>query len=107
MAAHDDPTDESRTPGPETIVTPLTSMETQVGAHVIQALEQTETVAVITMVTGGRTGQQIISIPLDDHDMENVHALLQRLDGQDAPETDQCVGFHCEFPGSRTRTSTE
>ena len=64
----------------------------------MQALGQSDTVAVVTMVTGSSTGQQIVSLPLDAEEMEHVQALLAQVDANDEPHTEKCVGFHCPYP---------
>ena len=94
----DETSSESQPQEPQTLVTPLTSIQTQVGTHIMQALGQAETVAVITMVTGSSTGQQIVSMPLDADDMNQVQTLLAQVDANDEPHTEKCVGFHCDYP---------
>lgn len=76
-------------------VTPLISLEQQVGGHVIHALQQPETVAVLTTVVPGPNGSQcIVSVGLNADHMEDVQQILaeSRL-----PENERvpCVGFHC------------
>ena len=57
-------TAEKETEGVPHFVTPLRPIVHQVGEHVLAALEQEETVAVLTTITGSNRGQQVVSIPL-------------------------------------------
>ena len=81
----------------QTLATPLVSMSEQVGQHLMTALSQTETVAVLTTVTGSRRGKQVISIPLSEEQLHEVQMLLQRVEESQEPDQVDCVGFHCEF----------
>ena len=82
------------------ISTPLTSMAEQIGQHVISALNQADTIAVLTTITGSRIGRQVVSLPLDPKQMNDIQMLLTDLDEHDEPETLDCVGFHCQFDES-------
>ena len=75
-------------------ITPLISIERQVGAHVIHALQQEHTVAVLTTVVPGPDGSQcIVSVGLNADHMEDVQQLL--ADSQQIEPRVPCVGFHC------------
>jgi hypothetical protein len=77
------------------VVTPLVSLEQQVGAHVIHALQQQDTVAVLTTVMPGPNGSQcIVSVGLNADRMDDVQQLLAE---SQLPEVERvpCVGFHC------------
>ncbi|MCI0363279.1 MAG: hypothetical protein L0219_05310 [Phycisphaerales bacterium] len=79
-------------------VTPLVAMEAQVGGHVIHALQQENTVAVLTTVVPGPTGAQcIVSVGLDAERMDQVQELLSASQTK-AQEGIPCVGFHCLLP---------
>ncbi len=77
------------------LITSLHSIPNQVGSHVMSALAQEETVAVLTAVTGSSHGQQVVSIPLTAEQMQQVHGLIQTIHESDEPERVPCVGFHC------------
>ena len=86
--------DQSRSQ-PGMVVTHLQTTEQQVGGHVIGALQQANTVAVLTTVVPRADGQSIVSVGLDEATLEQVRALLA-----DAPNVEDlprvpCVGFHC------------
>ena len=82
--------------GIPTLVTPLATIATQVGEHVLSAIHNNdETVAVITTVTGSKQGPQVISIPLNAEHMQQVHVLMNEIHTSDEPERVPCVGFHC------------
>ena len=77
------------------LITSLHSIPNQVGSHVMSALAQEETVAVLTTVTGSSHGQQVISIPLTAEHVQQVHELIQSIHESNEPERVPCVGFHC------------
>ena len=82
--------------GSPTLVTPLSTIATQVGEHVLSAIHNDEeTVAVITTVTGSKTGPQVISIPLNAEHLQQVNVLMNEIHASDEPERVPCVGFHC------------
>lgn len=87
-------------PGVKHFVTPLMPIEQQVGLHVINALQQPDTVAVLTTVMSGAGGQQhIVSIGLDQESLDQVQAL--QAEHQEAESSRvPCIGFHCFLPGA-------
>ncbi|HJN71764.1 MAG TPA: hypothetical protein QF528_04140 [Phycisphaerales bacterium] len=87
--------DEAKQEGIPTFVTPLQPIAKQVGEHVMTALEDKETVAVLTTVTGSAAGQQVVSIPLTSEHLQQVHGLIEEIHTSDEPERVPCVGFHC------------
>ncbi|MEE2787292.1 MAG: hypothetical protein VX589_08130 [Myxococcota bacterium] len=82
---------------PQTLVTPIASLAEQVGQHVLSALSQDETVAVLTTITGSRHGKQVISMPLNAHTLHEVQSLLHAVEENDEPERMACIGFHCAW----------
>lgn len=84
-------------------VTPLHPIVLQVGQHVLSALEDEETVAVLTTITGSSQGQQVISVPLTAEHVQQVHALISEIHSSDEPETVACVGFHCLLDQEETK----
>jgi len=86
---------ETKTEGVPHFITPLRAIASQVGEHVLAALEHEETVAVLTTVTGSKDGQQVVSIPLTGEHLEQVHDLIEEIHESDSPEKIPCVGFHC------------
>lgn len=67
----------------------------QVGEHIIGALQQPDTVAVLTTVAVGPDGKQrVISAALDPARMQQVQELLTAAD-QERETEEPCVGFHC------------
>jgi hypothetical protein len=87
--------DEPKPEGIPTFVTPIQPIAKQVGEHVMAALEDEETVAVLTTITGSTAGQQVISIPLSSEHLQQVHGLIEEIHFSDEPERVPCVGFHC------------
>jgi hypothetical protein len=91
------PSDQSGQPPstPRQFVTPLKSIQQQVGESVIHALQHEETMAVLTTVMAiGDGSQQIVSVGLDQSQMEKINELL-RQSQEAACERVPCVGFHC------------
>tara|TARA_B100000959_G_C14928631_1_gene602597 strand:+ start:239 stop:574 length:336 start_codon:yes stop_codon:yes gene_type:complete len=76
-------------------VTPLLPIASQVGEHVISAMEHEGTVAVLTTITGSNQGRQVVSIPLTAEHVQQVHSLIEEIHEADEPERVPCVGFHC------------
>ena len=81
--------------GVQHFVTHLHPIASQVGDHVLSALQHDETVAVLTTITGSTHGQQVISIPLTAEHVQQVHAFIEEIHQSDEPEHVSCVGFHC------------
>ena len=76
-------------------VTQIRSAEHQVGEHIINALQDPETVAVLTtVVVGPEGGQHIVSAALDPEMLEEVQRMLLKAEEEHDEET-PCVGFHC------------
>ncbi len=76
-------------------VTQIRSAEHQVGEHIINALQDSDTVAVLTtVVIGPEGGQHIVSAALDPDMLEEVQKMLAKAE-QERDEETPCVGFHC------------
>ncbi len=78
-------------------ITPLASIEQQVGAHVTAALKHPDTVAALSTVAMRQDGTQcIVSVGLDAEAMEQVQALLQNARKENKQRI-PCIGFHCRL----------
>lgn len=76
-------------------VTSIKDVHQQVGEHVIAALQQPNTVAVVTSVVVGPGGKQhIVSAALDPQKAALVNQLISGAQQQRKEEI-QCVGYHC------------
>ncbi|HBE69575.1 MAG TPA: hypothetical protein DDW52_15625 [Planctomycetaceae bacterium] len=76
-------------------VSTVKDMQTQIGEHVLAALQHEGTVAVVTSVVVGPGGKQhIVSAALDPQQAAVVNGLLAGAHEQRVEE-EQCVGFHC------------
>jgi len=76
-------------------MTRIKTAEQQIGEHIIRALQDPDTVAVLTAVVIGPDGtQQIVSAALDPETMSDVQKLLHAAEQQRDDEV-PCVGFHC------------
>ena len=76
-------------------ITQIRSAEHQVGEHIINALQDPDTVAVLTtVVIGPKGGQHIVSAGLDPETLEEVQNMLAKAQ-QERREDIPCVGFHC------------
>lgn len=84
------------------ISTPLTSFTEQVGQHVVTALQQEDTVAVISAIVPGigHGGDRIVSMPVGPAMMAQIDALLQGAHQIPQEEFEEkCIGFQCQIPG--------
>ncbi len=76
-------------------VTRIKSAEQQIGEHILTALQEDGTVAVLTaVVVGADGGQRIVSAALDPNMLQQVQLLLADAQTQRNEEI-PCVGFHC------------
>ena len=76
-------------------VTRIKSAEHQVGEHILAALQDDETVAVLTAVVAAPDGsQQIVSAALDPNMLQEVQEILRKAEERRQDEV-PCVGFHC------------
>ncbi len=76
-------------------VTRIKSAEHQVGEHIITALQDPDTVAVLTAVVVGTDGTQaVVSAALDPGMLQQVQKLLHTAEEKRDEEV-PCVGFHC------------
>jgi hypothetical protein len=76
-------------------VSKVKNFDQQIGEHVLAALQHPNTVAVLTTVVVGPTGEQhIVSASLNSQKMSQVNQLLE--DAQEVMVEDEvCYGFHC------------
>lgn len=79
------------------MMSPLKSMELQIGEHVFEALQQDETVGVLSFVNAVDGEQRIFSVPLNADLLGRVQELLGESNIEDSPRV-PCVGFHCPRP---------
>lgn len=76
-------------------VTTIKNAEQQVGEHVIAALQQDNTVAILTTAVVGPDGQQrVVSVGLNDERLAQVEEILKQA-AEERQDEEPCVGFHC------------
>ena len=76
-------------------VTQIKSAEHQVGEHILVALQDPGTVAVLTAVLVGPDGtQRIVSAALNPDLLQQVQEIMQ-VAQETRDEEVPCVGFHC------------
>ena len=75
-------------------VTQIKSAEHQMGEHIITALQDPNTVAVLTAIVAGPAGQALVSAALDPDMLEQVQKILHNAEVKRSEEV-PCVGFHC------------
>ncbi len=76
-------------------VSKIKNLDQQIGEHVVQALQHTDTVAVLTTVVLGPSGDQhIVSAAISPSKMAQINALLQDA-VEDRIDDEICLGFHC------------
>ena len=76
-------------------VSKIKNLDLQIGEHVLAALQQPDTVAVLTTIVIGPGGEQhIVSAALNPQRMSQVNELLEEAQ-QERVEDEVCYGFHC------------
>lgn len=76
-------------------VSKIKNLEQQVGEHVVAALQHEDTVAVITTVVAGPSGEQhIVSAAINPSRMAQINALLVEAE-EERQDDEICLGFHC------------
>ena len=84
-------------------VTKLLTIERQVGEHVLIALEQPETVAVLTTVASGIRNDRVVSVPLSREQVEDITSILAKAQEEPDEEDDSpTIGFHVVLDGTDT-----
>jgi hypothetical protein len=84
-------------------VTTIKNAEQQVGEHIIQALQHSDTVAVLTTVVMAPDGQQhVVSAALDPERLQQVQEILQAAEAEREKE-EPCIGFHCFVKSKRDK----
>jgi len=76
-------------------ITRLQTIERQVGEHILAALEDEETVAVLTTVASGLRADRIVSVPLSREQVADItHVLQQAQVDPDEDDAEPTIGFH-------------
>ena len=83
--------------GIKTLVSPLQPISQQVGEHIITALKQPDTAAVLTSIVPGFPTDRLASIPLTTQQTLQIRALLEQqqlaiIEGEEE-EQDRNIGF--------------
>ena len=86
-------------PGPRHHVTSIRTVERQVGDHVMAALEDTDTVAVLTTIVGGVRTDRIVSLPLNGEQAAAVSELLQAAQAEAEEDAEDEDGWREGFLG--------
>ena len=87
--------------GIKTFVSDLEPISQQVGKHIITALQQPNTAAVLTSIVPGFPTDRIASIPISKEQMIQIRMLLQQeqlaaMAPESAPEEDRSIGFRVD-----------
>ncbi|MEL6341773.1 MAG: hypothetical protein AAFV53_01475 [Myxococcota bacterium] len=96
MADEQDPKPSSPRPqGLVQMVTPLQSLNEQVGHHVLQALQQPNSVALLSTIVPGVGQDRVVSVPLTPQQFQAVQGLLMQLMSpqQLPPMMRRAIGF--------------
>jgi len=76
-------------------VSKIKNLELQIGEHVLAALQHPDTVAVLTTVVVGPSGDQhIVSAAINPQRMSEVNEILEEAQ-QERVDDEVCFGFHC------------
>lgn len=83
----------------KTFVTDLRPVTEQVGAHVLNALQDDACVAVVTTIATGFPTDRVVSVPLNAEQMHEVGIILNEVAAEpDGPDDLPCIGFQCRLP---------
>lgn len=76
-------------------VSKIKNLEQQIGEHVLAALQHPDTVAVLTTVVVGPSGDQhIVSAAINPQRMSEVNEILEEAQ-EERVDDEVCFGFHC------------
>ncbi|MDG2292618.1 MAG: hypothetical protein P8L37_08150 [Phycisphaerales bacterium] len=76
-------------------VTHLSTIERQVGEHVLAALEDPDAVAVLTTIASGIRADRVVSMPLSSAQVADISSVLAQAQIEPDEETDEpTIGFH-------------
>ena len=77
------------------MVTPIHSINEQIGGHIIGAFQRPGTAAVLSVVMPGLGPDRIVSIPMDPSQLRAVQGLLATMvgPGELSPEARRAIGF--------------
>ena len=89
----------------KTFVSELSPVTHQIGSHIMSALSEANTAAVLTSLVPGFPQDRIASIPVTRAQLQRIHQLLaeeQRvaLEATEKEEQDRSIGFHVDIPDS-------
>ena len=83
----------------ETVMAHLLPVSEQIGRNVMAALNDPDSVAVLTTVVAGLGADRVVSVGLTPQQMHDVGILLQEIEGEDeetAQDEQRCIGFQCQ-----------
>ena len=83
----------------ETMMAHLLPVSEQIGRNVMAALEDPDSVAVLTTVVPGVGADRVVSVGLTPQQMHDVGILLQEIEEEDddsAQDEKRCIGFQCQ-----------
>ena len=87
-------------------VTDLNPIEQQIGGHILSALSQPGTAAVLTSIVPGLGRDRVASIPLTQQQIIMIQSMLQQdqrlatTQERDEEEEERSIGFQIEMPDS-------
>ena len=89
---------------PSPHVTPLRSIERQVGEHVLNALDEDEAVAVLTTIAAGVRNDRVVSVPLNRGQVNAIRDILEQAqeEARQADDEDEADGRREGFLGFHT-----
>ena len=86
----------------KSFVTELQPITQQVGTHILTALSEDGTAAVLTSIVPGLGSDRVASIPVSREQLmlinQILHAQQQRMIEEPTDEDDRSIGFQIEMP---------
>jgi 4-hydroxy-3-methylbut-2-en-1-yl diphosphate synthase IspG/GcpE len=94
--------------GIKSFVTDLKPIEEQVGEHILTALTQPNTAAILTSIVPGLGKDRVASIPITHQQLRMIQQLLQQeqrlaiTEERSIEEEERSIGFQIDVPSNST-----
>ena len=87
---------------PKSFVTELQPITQQIGTHILTALSEEGTAAVLTSIVPGLGSDRVASVPVSREQLMLIHQILhaqqQKMIEEPTNEEDRSIGFQIEMP---------
>ena len=95
----------------KTFVSELNPITQQIGNHIMSALSETNTAAVLTSLVPGFPQDRIASVPISREQLVKIHQLLASeqqvvLESNQNESKERSIGFHVDIPKTSEGSDT-